>query len=214
MKQLTPLYEMREALMSNEPEAKNKETPDPVSTQEVITSSDVQSVDASALFGGGSNPFGTPPKEGESDDVFSVGVPTDNGFRVQKGKQPLKLVDLGKSVSRANNPMWVWTFVVLLGKDAGRELKVFTALTAAAMWKLRETLAAVQVKGAEGGAAAKFKRSDVIGKYVMADVEDTMYEGRPASNVAKLYAVRDEDVPRIEIAAKAALTNSGKASPF
>lgn len=197
--------------MSNEPK---EELPDPTSTTETVASSDVQSVDAASLFGGSANPFGTPPKEGDADDVFSVDVPVDNGFRVQKGKQPLKLIDLGKQTSSKGNPMWVWTFAILLGADAGKEIKVFTALTAAAMWKLRETLSAFNIKGAEGGAAAKFKRSDVIGRYVIADIDDSTFEGRPASNVTKLYPVADSDIPKIEAAAKQALMSSGKASPF
>lgn len=188
--------------------------PDSVKAEEqVIKQSDVATVDAAALFGGG-NPFGTPPKEGEADDVFSVDVPVDQGFRVQAGRQPLKLVDLSKGTSQASNPMWIWTFVILLGKDAGRELKVFTALTAAAMWKLRETLAALRVAGAEGGAAAKFKRSDVIGRYVIAEITDAMYKGQKSSNVDKMFPVSDADVAKIEAAAKAALQASGKASPF
>lgn len=182
--------------------------------EQTITKDDVKTVEAAAIFGGaGDNPFGAPPKEGESDDVFSVEVGADTGFRVTAGKQPLKLIDLAKSTSKAGNPMWVWNFVVLLGKDAGKEIKVFTALTAAAMWKVRETLAAFRIPGSEGGAAAKFKRSDVIGKYIIGEIEDSTFDGRPASNVAKMYPVKDEDVPRIEAAAKAALS-SGSASPF
>lgn len=176
-----------------------------VTSTEVINASDVQTVDAASLFG-------SPPKDGEADDVFSVDVPVDSGFRVQKGKQPLKLIDLAKGTSKASNPMWIWTFVVLLGKDAGKELKSYTALTAAAMWKLRETLAAFRLGGASGGEQAKFKRSDVIGKFVMADIEDASYEGRPSSNIAKLYPVADADIPRIDAAAKQALVSS--TSPF
>lgn len=189
--------------------------PDDPFEEHTLTAADVGTVaveDLTKPAPAGDNPFGAPPAAGADDDLFSVDVPVDSGYRVKAGKQPLKLISLTKGTSQAKNPMWIWEFVILIGPDAGKQLKMWTALTAAAMWKLREVMKAFKLPGAEGGAQAKFKRSEIIGKYVMADVVDDSFEGRPNSKIDKVFPVDDADVVRIEAAAKAALNKN--VSPF
>lgn len=130
------------------------------------------------------DPFGTPA---ESDDTFSVEAIEDTGYRIEKGKYVGKLIDLQKGTSKAANPMWIWVFVLLNGPGAGRELKVWTALTSAAMWKLAEVLAALGL--GQTGKATQFKKSEAIGKLAILDVVDDEYQGKKSSKVENMYPI-------------------------
>lgn len=146
------------------------------------------------------NPFGTPSEE--ADEVFDTGdMGEDTGFRIAKGKHPAKLIGLDRSTSQAGNPMWVFTFVIVAGPAAGKEMKVWCALTAAAMWKLRETLEGLGLAG--DGKSSKFSKKDALGKLVTLDVEDDTYKGRPSSKVEKVLPISEEDLKKALAAAKA-----------
>lgn len=125
------------------------------------------------------NPFGAPVAG--ADDDFNIDMGEDSGFRIKKGKYPARVVGLDKGTSQAGNPMWIWTFAIIAGEYAGKEFKTWTALTAAAMWKLREVLMALKLS--QDGKTSKFKKSDAIGKNITLDIEDDEYNGRPSSTV-------------------------------
>ena len=129
------------------------------------------------------NPFGQVP---DADDEFTVeGLDEgDSKFKIPEGEYKMRLIDLVKETSKAGNPMWVWTFTVVSGEHEGIELKTWTALTPAAMWKLTEVLQALGLPS--DGKRANFKKKDALGKECIAVVEDSEYQGRVNSSISNL----------------------------
>ena len=132
------------------------------------------------------SPFGTPGTE--DDDDFSVdGLDEVSSFYVPPNKYRAKVIELTKEVSKQGNPMWVWTFAIVHGDQSGKELKVWTALTAAALWKLVEVLDALKLGHVDG--KAKFKKNDVINKECYIVVEDSEYNGRKTSTISQCEVI-------------------------
>lgn len=127
------------------------------------------------------NPFGAPAAV---DDDFSVELGVDEGFRIIAGKYSAKVIGLEKTVSKAGNPMWVWSFVLMAGQYAGREFKTYTVLSASAMWKMREVLVALGL--GQEGKQSQFKRADAIGKKCTLVIQDSEYNGTKSSEVEKV----------------------------
>ena len=116
-------------------------------------------------------------------DVESSGLMPDGTYRV-------KCVNVEQSVSKGGNPMFVWDFEVVGGTAYdGRILKVFTAITPAAMWKVAETVVALGI--GQTGSVVKFKRSDVIGKECGAVVEETEYNGTKRSQIQRVMSLAE-----------------------
>lgn len=116
-------------------------------------------------------------------DVESSGLMPDGTYRV-------KCVNVEQSVSKGGNPMFVWDFEVVGGTDYdGRILKVFTAITPAAMWKVAETVVALGI--GQTGSVVKFKRSDVIGKECGAVVEETEYNGTKRPQIQRVMSLAE-----------------------
>lgn len=145
------------------------------------------------------NPFGDGPDEDEDeDDVFvmdDVGDEEDSRFMVPEGDYESIVVDLTKDVSSAGNPMWVFDFQTVednAGKKdsphVGKTFKNFCAITPSAMWKLRETLAALGLVGKDRG--AKFNKKDVIGRRAKLTIEDDTYKGKKRSSIATVSPSR------------------------
>lgn len=123
-------------------------------------------------------------------DSFEVDL-TDvqDNFTVPDGLYKVRCNDVEQSVSKSGNPMFVWTFVVVEGNYTGREFKVFTALTPAAMWKVAETVKAMGV--GQQGQVVKFKRSDVVGKDCGAQIEATEYNGNTRSQISRVMTLAE-----------------------
>ena len=116
-------------------------------------------------------------------DVESSGLMPDGTYRV-------KCANVEQSVSKGGNPMFVWDFEVVGGTQYdGRILKVFTAITPAAMWKVAETVVALGI--GQTGSVVKFKRSDVIGKECGAVVEETEYNGNKRSQISRVIPLSE-----------------------
>ena len=101
----------------------------------------------------------------------------------------MRCANVEQSVSKGGNPMFVWDFEVVGGDHDGRILKVFTAITPAAMWKVAETVVALGI--GQTGSVVKFKRSDVIGKECGAVVEDTEYNGNKRSQISRVIPLSE-----------------------
>ena len=123
-------------------------------------------------------------------DTFEVDL-TDvsGGFTIPDGNYKVKCVEVEQSVCKGGNPMFVWTFEVSEGPHTGFQLKVFTAITPAAMWKVAETVVALGV--GQTGSVVKFKRSDVIGKECGAAVEKTEYNGNERSQITRVMSLKE-----------------------
>lgn len=134
------------------------------------------------------NPFGNPAGE-EVDDNFEIDGLESDSFKCKPGKHKAKLVDLTKEVSKAGNNMWVFCFAIVAGDDAGKELKIWCALTPRAIFKLNETLQAFKGVEIKDGRAS-FKRTDIINQEVMIEVEDQEYNGRTTSSIKRAHPLK------------------------
>lgn len=134
-----------------------------------------------------------PNKKDEEDD-FEVdldGVENNSQYYVPPGNYQGQLISLTKKQSSSGNPMWVWDFVVVEdGPAQGKELRVFTALTPAAMWKVAETIEALGL--GETGGKVKFNKKEAIGKQCMLEVADDEYNGKTVSRVQRTYPAEKE----------------------
>lgn len=131
------------------------------------------------------------PGQATSADSFEVDL-TDvevNSYTIPDGNYKVMCVEIEQSVSKGGNPMFVWTFEVSEGQYTGFQLKVFTAITPAAMWKVAETVIALGV--GQTGKMVKFKRSDVINKECGAVVEKTEYNGKTNSQIQRLMSLKE-----------------------
>ena len=131
------------------------------------------------------NPFGTPTTN--LDNTFELDLTqVEQKVLLPEGEYIGKLIDIEKTTSKAGNPMWVWTFAVAAGPFAGEELKLFTAVTPAAMWKLTETLEALGL--GKAGSIVKFTPADVLGVKAILHVQHDEYEGKPRPSLNKITA--------------------------
>jgi hypothetical protein len=128
------------------------------------------------------NPFGNPEQEDE--DIFAIDGLDDveSKFKIPEGYYVAKVIDIEKQTSQAGNPMWVWTFTTTKGQYQGTELKVWTALTQAALWKLMEVLKALGIKPEKG--SINLKKDEIIGRSCYINVVDREYQGRVTSSIA------------------------------
>ena len=138
-------------------------------------------------------PTGTPMPGTASSagpDSFEIDLTNvQDNFKVPDGLYRVRCQDVEQSVSKGGNPMFVWTFVVIEGDYTGREFKVFTAITPAAMWKVAETVMALGV--GQQGQVVKFKRSDVINKECGALIEETEYNGNTRSQISRVMSLKE-----------------------
>lgn len=140
------------------------------------------------------SPFGR-PKEDEDFSFDMTGMDTDSTSRfvIPAGYYIGKCIDVKKDTSKAGNPMWVWTFVIIHGEQAGKEFKLWTALTPSAAWKVAETLEALDL--GKGGSLANFKKSDALNRRcIMVIVDDTNDKGKPTSSLDRIMAHPDGPV--------------------
>lgn len=131
-------------------------------------------------------PFGKPGKE---DEFFLEAMPEEGGgLRIPKGKYVGRLIDAAKDVAKSSgNPMWVFFFAITEGPHAGRDFRIYAALTPQAMWKVAEVLNALGL-GVEPGEPVRFVKKDAIGIGVTMVLEDDEYNGRDTSKLVRVEA--------------------------
>lgn len=112
-------------------------------------------------------------------DVDLTDVQT--GFSVPDGDYLLKCLDVEQGVSQAGNSQFIWTFAIVGGDYNDKELKLFTALTPAAMWKVAETVTALGLGVV--GQKVRFTRSEVVGRYCIGTLEEGEYKGVVRSSI-------------------------------
>lgn len=135
-------------------------------------------------------PGGPSASAAASADEFAVDLTeVESSGLMPEGTYRVRCANVEQSVSKGGNPMFVWDFEVVGGDHAGRILKVFTAITPAAMWKVAETVVALGI--GQTGSVVKFKRSDVIGKECGAVVEDTEYNGNKRSQISRVIPLSE-----------------------
>ena len=140
---------------------------------------------------GNSNPMAGTPAPNMGADNFEIDLTDvqENSYTIPDGLYQVKCMDIEQTVSKGGNPMFVWDFAICDGQYEGFTLKVFTAITPAAMWKVAETVQALGV--GQTGQVVKFKRSDVIGKICGALVEASEYNGSTRSSITKVMTLKE-----------------------
>ena len=108
------------------------------------------------------------------------------GFAIPDGNYAVRCIDVEQSTSKAGNPMFVWSFVIIAGEFEGKDMKMWTSLAPAAMWKVAEAVKALGV--GDVGQVVKFKRSDVIGRECGATISASEYQGKMSSKIDKLMS--------------------------
>jgi hypothetical protein len=140
---------------------------------------------------GGTSMPGMAPSTPNTSDTFEVDLSDvqESQYTIPDGLYKVKCMDIEQSVSKGGNPMFVWDFAVQGGQYDGFTLKMFTAITPAAMWKVAETVQALGV--GQTGQVVKFKRTDVIGKICGALVESSEYNGNMRSSISKVMTLKE-----------------------
>lgn len=116
--------------------------------------------------------------------------------RAPEGICIVQLMNVTSEISKTSgNRMWVWEFAIRNYTDPaevgdefnGEIVKVFTALSKSAAWKLEETLRALGVPIAEGG-AVKFSKEQVLGVVCQASIKHQEYNNKTQVNIQALGA--------------------------
>ena len=140
-------------------------------------------------------PFGAPaPKD--NDDEFLVDLseaPTGGGYLIPDGDYPAVLVDLRKGFSRSGNPQLVWTFAIMSGEHAGKEFLLYTAIIPSALWKVAETIEALDL--GKGGTVSKFTKNEALFRWCIISVRKDTYNGQERSSIAKVLLHPDGPGP-------------------
>lgn len=143
------------------------------------------------------DPFGQPPLFDDG-DVFSLDIPVDAGkpaWFIEAGEYIARLVDLERGTSRNSNPQIIWTYAIVKASPEnqamlGKEIKDFTTLTAAAMWRVTQTLDALGVPYVPGQ-PLQLSRAALISTQVGLVIEEGEWGGRPQSRIARVFAIED-----------------------
>ena len=115
------------------------------------------------------------------------------------GEYAVRVTNVNKEESKAGNPMFVWDFEVCDGGHNGHSMRVWTAMTPAALWKLSETVEALGL--GENGQAVKFSKQKALGRRALAQVTAEEYNSKWNSKIQKLLPhpdgpiMDDTDIP-------------------
>lgn len=140
------------------------------------------------------NPTAAAPLPGRGsaveNDVFEADLTdADNGLIIPDSLYSLRCIDVEQGVSNSGNPQFVWTFAITQGEYSGREFKLWTALTPAAMWKVAEVIVALGV--GEVGKAVRFHKKDILGKECVGVIEESDYKGRKRSSISRVMTFKE-----------------------
>ena len=119
-------------------------------------------------------------------NVFEVDLTLANST-MPEGLYKVKCVGVEQTVSKQENPMFAWNFVVIESEHAGKDLKYYTALTPSSIWKASEVIIALGIGTA--GQKIRFTQKDVINKECYAYIEDSEYNGQVRSNISSVMSV-------------------------
>jgi hypothetical protein len=111
---------------------------------------------------------------------------TDVEDRIPKGEYLMEVSSVEEDVSHSGNDMLIWKFKGLERQAEGKVFYFHTALTRTAIWKLRQTLAALGVPIPDEPFTLKL--NDLIGRKCVGSVIDDTYFGQDSIR-SKLNAV-------------------------
>ena len=106
-------------------------------------------------------------------------------YCIPDGEYAVVVTDVNKEKSKAGNDMFVWDMEIPEGDHEGHTLRIYTALTPAALWKLSETVEALGL--GEAGQSVKFSKKKAHGRRAIAKVVAQEYNDKWNSNIDKLF---------------------------
>lgn len=139
--------------------------------------------------GPGTPAAGPTPGQGLSDGFEVDLTNVQGGFTIPDGLYRMRCLDVQQEVSKSGNPMFVWDFAIVDGDQAGKDFRLWTAITPAAMWKVAETVVALGV--GQTGQVVKFGRADVVNKECGALMEQDDYNGNTSSKISKVIPLQE-----------------------
>ena len=143
-------------------------------------------------------PGGAPmPGATIQNDTFDVDLTeVSSGYVIPDGMYPIRCIDVNQGVSQAGNPQFIWDFVITTGEKAGTDMKLFTALTPAAMWKVAEVVVALGV--GQIGQKVTFKKADVVGRECVGVIEKQTYKGNERSSITKCMTMAEAQASQVK----------------
>lgn len=136
-------------------------------------------------------PGGMGPQDAPAEYETSFSISEEDFKEMQEGMYNAILIKVTKGESKAKNPMYSWTYAITEGESSGEELMNFTAITPAAMWKLKETLVGLGIEPVNG--LYNFKAVDhttdpigVINRKVTLSVLNQEYNGQVRASIDKV----------------------------
>lgn len=132
------------------------------------------------------DPFG---ENYSAEDGFTGSTEGADGAQFE-GPHLVRCIGVKADTSAQGNDMLVFDMEVVMDSErdtanAGETLLVYCAQTSAAAWKMKETLVALGVMGADDE-EYQFNRGDVVGVYAVAEVELSEYQGKKRPSIATL----------------------------
>lgn len=116
-------------------------------------------------------------------EVDLAGV--ESNALIAEGTYALYLDNIEAATSNAGNPMWVWFFRIFNHPQYnGRQLRIWTALTAEAMFKVKETCEAIGLVGDK----PRFTLQDIRYIVVFGQVVHEEFDNRVRNTLARVWA--------------------------
>lgn len=128
------------------------------------------------------NPFGAPSPTEDFDTEFEADL--SEADLLPEGYYKMKVIDVTQEISQKGDPMYTWSMAVIEGEYSGRQFRMWTSLTAAAIWKLTETLVSLGL--GRPGEKARFRRSDAINRVCTAEIVQELYRDRMQNSIKSI----------------------------
>lgn len=126
----------------------------------------------------------SPFANSQSNEEFTIEDDLDevrDGFHIEPGAYPARVVAIEPGESKAGNPMWTWTFQIAGNSEAsGKEMNAYSSLMSNALFTLKKI---VKATGIWSGGKLKFTRGDAIGKMLTLHIEMGEWEGKPRPEI-------------------------------
>lgn len=119
----------------------------------------------------GADPFSSNRAAGSA--MFEAdlsGVTSGPSWSIPVGVWPAKLTDVQNGTSNAGNRKFVWSLQVIGGPHRSKTGQFHTALTERAMWKVAETVEALDL--GQAGQLMRFSHAEAVGRVCAIVVED------------------------------------------
>lgn len=148
-------------------------------------------------------PPGLPPTT-SNDETFEedfTGITAGGGMRLlPEGYYLMKVTDLSKTFSQSGNPQFQFDLIVAMGENRGVTMKHWTSLLPQARWKVVQMLEALGVAAQDS--VAKFRKSEVVGRYFTAKIAPREYNGKVNNNIEECFTATADEIAAADKLAK------------